>query len=775
MSSILTGLNDAQRAAVEYCSGPELVIAGAGSGKTRVLTHKIAYLLELGVQPDRIMALTFTNKAAREMKERIAALVGNGARRLWMGTFHSILLRLLRLHADRLGFRYDFTIYDAADSRSLVKLIIQELGLDEKQYKPAAIASAISNAKNSLVTPERYAADAEAMKLDSRAGKPMFARIFRMYCERCRTAQAMDFDDILVYANVLLRDNPDLAQYYQQWFEYVLVDEYQDTNFAQSLVVNRLVQAHQRLCVVGDDAQSIYAFRGANIANILGMRDRFPDLRLFKLERNYRSTQTIVKAAGSLIKHNRGQIPKEVYSENEVGEKLEVAEAFTDYEEAAFLAGAVQRRHRRSDSSYEDMAVLYRTNAQSRVLEEALRRQNIPYRIYGGLTFYQRKEVKDALAYFRLIVNHDDDEALRRIINYPARGIGKTTMDRVRDVAMHKGVSMWKVVSDPEGMGLPVNKGTAAKLSKFADMIAELHASAATLDAYALGQDVYNRTGLLAQFAGTSTPEEVSKHENLTELLGALKEFVERPHEEAPDPDGAKAITMGAFLSEVSLLTDQDSKEEDSTPKLTLMTVHAAKGLEFDHVFITGLEENLFPGSQTLDSPEELEEERRLLYVAITRARKTVWLSHANQRFRNGSTSDTIPSRFLSEIDSQYLSGTVSMRRNPMPEPPSWLSRPSRTNAQPAATPRPAAARRPSEPSSHRNLAPVKRRKSLATGTPGASGTAPFAPGDRVSHAKFGIGVITSYTDDPEPIVEADFTDYGHRKLLLRFASLQKL
>lgn len=779
MSSILTGLNDAQRAAVEYCSGPELVIAGAGSGKTRVLTHKIAYLLELGVQADRIMALTFTNKAAREMKERIAALVGNGARRLWMGTFHSILLRILRLHADRLGFRYDFTIYDAADSRSLVKLIIQELGLDDKKYenryKPSAIASAISNAKNALISPERYAADGRAMKADSYAGRSKFADIFRMYCERCRTAQAMDFDDILVYANILLRENPDLAQYYQQWFEYVLVDEYQDTNFAQSLVVNRLVQGHHRLCVVGDDAQSIYSFRGANIANILGMNERYPDLRLFKLERNYRSTQTIVKAAGSLIRHNRGQIPKEVYSENEPGEKLEVVEAYNDFEEASFLAGAVSRRLRLSQGTLEDMAVLYRTNAQSRVLEEALRRRSIPYRIYGGLTFYQRKEVKDALAYFRLTVNIDDDEALRRVINYPARGIGKTTMDRVRDVALNKGISMWKVVSDPDGQGLQVNKGTATKLHAFAEIIGELHSSAAKLDAYALGRDIYNRTGLLAQFANTSTPEEVSKRENLNELLAALKEFVERPREKESDTEDARTLTMGAFLSEVSLLTDQDSEEEDNTPKLTLMTVHAAKGLEFDHVFITGMEENLFPGSQSLDSPEELEEERRLLYVAITRARKTVWLSHANQRFRNGSTTDTIPSRFLSEIDGQYLNGAERRRWTPEPAPTSWLSMTARPSAPTSPTEsRFSAQHRPTEPSHTRNLAPVKRRKSSA---PAArpSGPAPFAPGDRVSHSKFGIGVITSYTDDPEPMVEADFTGYGHRKLLLRFASLEKL
>lgn len=767
MSQILASLSQVQREAVEYCSGPELVIAGAGSGKTRVLTHKIAYLLSLGVQPDRIMALTFTNKAAREMKERIASLVGPvPGRRLWMGTFHSMLLRLLRLHADRINYPRDFTIYDAADARSLVKLIISELGLDEKQYRPAAIASAISNAKNALLSPERYAADKQAMQQDNKAGKPMFARIFAMYAGRCRVAHAMDFDDILVYANILLRDNPDLARYYSQWFEYLLVDEYQDTNFAQALVVHRLAEAHGRLCVVGDDAQSIYSFRGANIDNILGMQDRYPDLRIFKLERNYRSTQNIVGAAGSLIRHNLGQLPKEVYSENEPGEKLEIVEAFSDMEEASLVAAAVTRRLRLSEGTLEDMAVLYRTNAQSRVLEEALRRRSIPYRIYGGLTFYQRKEVKDAIAYFRLVVNPDDDEALRRVINYPARGIGDTTMRKVRTLAMERNISLWQVVSDPEGTGLSVNRGTAAKLRAFAEMISALHADADRLDAYALGQDIYNRTSLLAQFAHSSTPEEISKYENLSELLNALKEFVKRPREEE---DMAGVPTMALFLSEVSLLTDQDTNEDDDTPKLTLMTVHAAKGLEFDHVFITGLEENLFPGSQALDNPKELEEERRLLYVAITRARKTVMLSYANQRFRNGSTDDTIASRFLLDIDEKYLRGSVRRRQYTRPAPP------PRPFTYPSKRPTPPT---PPLPSTRSRMVPVRPKRTKSTTPKAAANTgapALFSPGDRVRHDKFGNGLITSYTNDPEPMVEADFDDFGHRKLLLRFARLEKI
>ena len=770
MTQLLASLNPAQRAAVEYCSGPQLVIAGAGSGKTRVLTYKIAHLLELGIEPDRIMALTFTNKAAREMQERIAALVGSDkASRLWMGTFHSILLRMLRLHADRLGFRYDFTIYDAADSRSLVKLIINELGLDEKQYKPSSVAGAISNAKNALISPQRYAVNKDITTADNRAGRPLIARIYKMYCERCRLAQTMDFDDILVYANVLLRDNPDLTDYYSKWFQYVLVDEYQDTNFAQSLIVSRLVSGHGHLCVVGDDAQSIYSFRGANIENILGMQQRYPGLQLFKLERNYRSTKNIVEAAGSLIKYNPNQIPKNVYSENETGEKLQVVEAFTDIEESSLVAAAVSRRiHNSPGKTLEDMAILYRTNAQSRLLEEALRRRAIPYRIYGGLTFYQRKEVKDAIAYFRLAVNPDDDEALRRIINFPARGIGDTTMKKVRAVAMERGLSMWKVVADSSAVALNINKGTAAKLKAFADMMKEFQAEAEKVNAYDLGRDIFNRTGLFVQYAQSAVPEEISKHENLNELLGALKEYVERPRIDADN------VGMSAFLSEVSLLTDQDNEEDDDTPKLTLMTVHAAKGLEFDHVFITGLEENLFPGSQAVESPPEMEEERRLLYVAITRARKTVLLSYSRQRFRNGSTTDTIPSRFLQEINPQYLSGNVSRPTygyggnsgnggygsyggyGQQQAPRRFFKNEDRGYVKP------------------RNLVPLKPKKTRQAPF-AVPADAPYKPGDRVEHAKFGAGEVVNYTSDPEPIVEVNFEGFGLKRLILRFASLQKL
>lgn len=761
-TDFLECLNAAQRKAVEYTAGPELVIAGAGSGKTRVLTYKIAYLMRMGIAPERIMALTFTNKAAREMKERIAGMVGNiSAQRLWMGTFHSILLRILRLHADRLGFRYDFTIYDSTDTRSLLKMIVQELGLDEKQYKPATLANAISSAKNALISPLKYGMDHGTMQADTHSGRPMTAKIYSIYSQRCKVAQAMDFDDILYYSNVLLRDNPDIAEHYSRRFEYVLVDEYQDTNFAQSLIVYRLTRKHGHLCAVGDDAQSIYAFRGANIANILEMKKRYPTLELFKLERNYRSTKTIVAAAGSLIKHNRGQIKKEVYSENETGQKLEVIEAYNDTEEASLVAAAVSRRLRMSPGDTLDgMAVLYRTNAQSRTLEEALRRRAIPYRIYGGVTFYQRKEVKDALAYFRLSVNPYDDEALRRIINFPARGIGDTTMKKIRSVAMEKNVSMWQVVSDPEGNGLPVNKGTATKLKKFAEMMRCFNEEAGKVDAYALGRDIYNQAGLIALYAQSATPEEVSKHENLNELLNGLKEFVERPSEN-------DRHDMGSFLSEVSLLTDQDTTDDDNTAKLTLMTVHAAKGLEFDHVFITGLEENLFPGLQSLDSPEELEEERRLLYVAITRAKKTVMLSYANLRFRNGSVTETFPSRFLMDIDACYLTGMVRRNRydfDARPHHPAdyrqghhFFTYASGTTRQ---APKPIWERR-----EQKNTTSPKNSIAIPV-------NAPFKPGMKVRHAKFGSGRVTAYIADPEPMVEVNFKEFGPKKLILRFATL---
>lgn len=645
-------LNPQQKDAVVYKDGPSLVIAGAGSGKTRVLTYKIVDLLRNGFEPYRILALTFTNKAAREMKERIVKMVGEKvASRLWMGTFHSIFLRILHTHADRLGYPSNFTIYDASDSKSLVKMIIKELGLDDKAYKPATIANIISNSKNALISPEQYIADSDNYHADKRANRPLTGRIYQLYCQRCKVAGAMDFDDILVNMNILLRDNPDICRHYREFFRYILVDEYQDTNFSQHLIISQLTNDQGMLCVVGDDAQSIYSFRGANIANILQMEKRFPTLKTFKLERNYRSTQNIINAAGSLIEKNTQQLKKQVYSNNEVGEKILVVKTYSDMEEAYMVASLISTSKLIKHDSYEDYAILYRTNAQSRLLEESLRKRNIPYRIYGGFSFYQRKEIKDAISYFRVAVNPDDDEALRRIINYPARGIGETTMKKLIEAATQHGLSIWKILQDPKQYGVAVNSGTINKLNSFRLMIQEFNDDiAAGSDAYDVGRLIYNRTGILASLAHDNTPESISKQENLTELLSGLKEFVDLQRESGEDN-----VSLFNFLSEVSLATDQDQGDDNNEPKVTLMTVHAAKGLEFKHVFIVGAEEELFPSAMSMESLAQIEEERRLLYVAITRAKSTCVISFSSSRFRNGQTIFTRPSRFLSDIDKKYL------------------------------------------------------------------------------------------------------------------------
>ncbi|WP_439787619.1 ATP-dependent helicase, partial [Paramuribaculum intestinale] len=605
----LQQLNGQQRAAVEYVDGPSLVIAGAGSGKTRVLTYKIVHLLRCGYEPWRILALTFTNKAAREMRERIEALVGTEvASRLWMGTFHSIFARILRANADRIGFKSSFTIYDSADSKSLVKTIVKDLALDEKIYKPSSVISAISTAKNALISPEKYAADREIMRADADARRPRIHEIYRIYRDRCFTAGAMDFDDLLYYTNVLLRDNPDVLRHYQEFFRYVLVDEYQDTNFAQHLIVARICEEHHQLCVVGDDAQSIYSFRGANIRNILSMRDTYPGMKLFKLERNYRSTQNIINAANSLIEKNTEQIRKEVYSENKPGDRIEVVSSYSDLDESAIVANRISQVRMLTHDSYDEFAILYRTNAQSRILEESLRKRNIPYRIYGGLSFYQRKEVKDAVAYFRLAVNPDDDEALRRVINFPARGIGETTVNKVARTAMDCGVSMMAVLHDPDGFGLEVHSGTRRKLAAFASMVDRFAAQVASGDdALAVASEIIRATGLLSMLITDRTPESISKQENLNELLAGVKEFTEMRREE-----GEADLGLAAFLGQISLATDQDS-DDATEERVTLMTVHAAKGLEFNNVFIVGVEEDLFPSSMAQGSQSEIEEERRLL------------------------------------------------------------------------------------------------------------------------------------------------------------------
>lgn len=648
----LSQLNEPQRAAVEYLDGPALVIAGAGSGKTRVLTYKIVHLLNNGFEPYRILALTFTNKAAKEMRERISRLVDNRtASRLWMGTFHSIFARLLRRDAERIGFKPDFTIYDAADSKSLIKTIIKDMHLDDKVYKASTIQSAISTAKNALLSPEAYAANRELMEADKRSRRPLTAEIYRAYVGRCKVAGAMDFDDLLYNTNVLLRDNPDILNHYREFFQYILVDEYQDTNFAQHLIISQLGNRSNNICVVGDDAQSIYSFRGANIKNILNLKKAYPDLKTFKLEQNYRSTQNIINAANSLIEKNKYQIPKRVFSENEEGLRIEVVKCYSDLEEGAIVANRLAERKIDSGESYEDFAILYRTNAQSRVLEESLRKRNIPYRIYGGLSFYQRKEIKDAVAYMRLAINPDDDEALRRIINYPARGIGETTLGKLLRAAIENNLSIWAVLNRLDSLDLGLNSGTKKKLEGFRGIIESfIKLNEEGADAETIAIKIIRETGLLSMLLHDNTPESISKQENIKELLSGVKEFVDTRREQDEEAD----ISLAEYLGQISLLTDQD-QEGDNQERVTMMTVHAAKGLEFGNVFIVGAEEELFPSAMAMSSPYEIEEERRLMYVAITRAKHFCMISYAQSRYRNGQTTSCSPSRFLRDIDSRYL------------------------------------------------------------------------------------------------------------------------
>ena len=651
MEDYIQQLNDQQKDAVLYTEGPQLVIAGAGSGKTRVLTYKIVHLLRLGYEPWRILALTFTNKAAREMRERIEAIVGPAiASRLWMGTFHSIFARILRANAQHIGFKSNFTIYDTSDSKSLIKTIIKDMNLDDKIYKSSVVMSAISSAKNALISPERYAASADIMEADRRAKRPLIYEIYRVYRNRCVVNGAMDFDDLLYYTNILLHDHPEILRHYQEFFRYVLVDEYQDTNFAQHLIVSEICKESHNLCVVGDDAQSIYSFRGANIRNILNLKKNYSDLRIFKLEQNYRSTQNIINAANSLIAKNTEQIPKNVFSRNAVGSRVEVVQSFSDYEEAYLVANRISQLKMKQHDSYEEYAVLYRTNAQSRILEESLRKRNIPYRIYGGLSFYQRKEIKDAIAYFRLSVNPDDDEAFKRVINYPKRGIGETTVNKILRSAIDNGVSAWRVISEPYNYGLDVNSGTALKLQGFHNLISEfIDMNARGESADIIARHIIDRTTLLSSLKTDRTPESISKQENLQELLSGVGEFVAGKIEE-----GSEGTSLTDFLGEVSLATDQDTQETQEA-SITLMTVHAAKGLEFNNVFIVGVEEELFPSAMSCDSLAEIEEERRLLYVAITRAKENCIISYASSRFRNGQTKTCSPSRFLKDIDRSYL------------------------------------------------------------------------------------------------------------------------
>ena len=659
---LLNDLNESQRKAVEYIDGPSLVIAGAGSGKTRVLTYKIAYLLQQGVKPWTIMALTFTNKAAREMKERIGKLVGQElAQHLYMGTFHSIFSRILRAEAQHIGFTNNFTIYDESDSRSLIKTIVKEMGLDEKVYKPASVHSRISMAKNNLMSAENYARDKELYQADQRAKMPRVGDIFITYVQRCQQANAMDFDDLLTLTFKLFQEHEDIRKKYADRFDFLLVDEYQDTNHAQMRIVMQLCKEKERVCAVGDDSQSIYSFRGANIDNILSFQSRFKGAKLFKLEQNYRSTQSIVEAANSLIKHNSNQIPKNVYSKNDKGESLIYKPAYSDKEEALIVCREIKRIKRQDDCQYSDFAILYRTNAQSRSFEEEFRKQGIPYRIYGGLSFFQRKEIKDVIAYFRLVANPDDEEAFKRIINYPARGIGNTTLAKIATCALDNHVSFWQVISSPEHYGLGVNKGTLAKLESFRLMISGFVEKSASMNAFDLGDTIVKESGISADIykSGSRDPEDLARQENLEELLGGMQSFVEECREEGREQEAY----LTDYLQGVALLTDLDSKGDDDEPRVSLMTVHASKGLEFPTVFVVGLEENIFP-SAIVSTLRELEEERRLLYVAITRAEKHCVLTSAKNRFRYGKMEFGNPSRFIKEIDSAFIQEDSEMPHN---------------------------------------------------------------------------------------------------------------
>ena len=673
---LLNDLNEAQRAAVEYIDGPSLVIAGAGSGKTRVLTYKIAYLLSQGMKPWSIMALTFTNKAAREMKERIGKLVGNDlAQHLYMGTFHSIFSRILRAEAEHIGFNNNFTIYDESDSRSLIKAIVKEMGLDDKKYKPAAVHAKISMAKNNLMSAAAYEGDAAIFEQNKRAQMPEVGKIFVAYVQRCKQANAMDFDDLLMLTYQLFREHEDIRHKYAARFDYVLVDEYQDTNHVQMSIVMQLCQEKQRVCAVGDDSQSIYSFRGANIDNILNFQRQFQGTRLFKLEQNYRSTQTIVEAANSLIKHNRNQIPKDVFSENAKGEKIQYKPAYSDKEEAAIVAKDVKRIRREDGCQYSDFAILYRTNSQSRSFEEEFRKQGIPYRIYGGLSFYQRKEIKDIIAYFRLVANPDDEEAIKRIINYPARGIGATTVLKIADCAHQNQVSFWEVIGAPERYGLAVNKGTMNKLENFRLLISSFIERAQITDVYELGDAIIKESGISQDIMSGKDADDLARQENLEEFLSGMSAFVEERREEGRFDE----LFMQDYLQDVALLTDADSDGDKDEPRVSLMTVHAAKGLEFPTVFVVGLEENIFPSPLSAASLRELEEERRLLYVAITRAEKHCILTNAKNRWRYGKMEFDNPSRFIDEIDGKLIDSLdeaggslFGSRADSMSDQPEW-------------------------------------------------------------------------------------------------------
>ena len=807
---ILQQLNESQRDAVLYCDGASLVIAGAGSGKTRVLTYKIAWLLQQGMAPWQILALTFTNKAAREMKERIGRLVGNEqARYLQMGTFHSVFARILRAEAERIGFNSNFTIYDQTDARSLVKTIIKEMQLDDKVYKPSSVADRISMAKNHLILPQQYAQSNWA-KDDAQQKRPQLCNIYIRYVERCRQANAMDFDDLLVQTWMLFGKHEDIRQKYVEKFQFVLVDEYQDTNFAQQAIVYQLTKERQCVCVVGDDAQSIYSFRGANIDNILNFQTQYKNAKLFKLEQNYRSTQLIVQAANSLIRRNERQIPKNVFSKNEHGERLQLKPAYSDKEEAMIVTQDIKRLRRQDHCNWSDFAILYRTNSQSRSFEEQMRKDNIPYRIYGGLSFYQRKEIKDVIAYFRLIANPDDEEAFKRIVNYPARGIGDTTVGKVIQTAQSYGVSLWQVIKEPGLFPMDVSKGTMTKLQNFRMLIEGWIGRLNTEDAYTLGHDIIMNSGISKDIYSGRNPEDISRQENLEEFLGGMQDFVESRREE----DMGDQVYLPDFLQEVALLTDLDSDNGDENDKVTLMTIHSAKGLEFPTVFVVGLEENIFPSPMCTNSMRELEEERRLLYVAITRAEKHCILTCAQNRWRYGRMEYDTPSRFIRDIDPELLDvqsetsgaygsgNTYGNHRRYESEGPEWMQNPRPVATQFKADPKPRlVAPRQEEKSVDPFGEGFKRLYQQQTGKPLGSTSKPTipsgnfksvnraipprpmasdaAPGDlhegtRIEHQRFGIGTVIKIEGTGENAkATVEFKNTGTKQLLLKFAKFK--
>ena len=750
-NEILQQLNESQREAVVYCDGASLVIAGAGSGKTRVLTYKIAWLLEQGMRPWQILALTFTNKAAREMKERIGRLVGEEqARYLQMGTFHSVFARILRVEADKIGYNANFTIYDQTDARSLVKAIIKEMALDDKVYKPASVADRISMAKNHLLLPQAYASSPSAAD-DAQQKRPAVKDIYLRYAERCRQANAMDFDDLLVQTWLLFENHEDARRKYAERFQFVLVDEYQDTNYAQQAIVYQLTKEHQRICVVGDDAQSIYSFRGANIDNILNFQSQYRDARLFKLEQNYRSTQLIVKAANSLIQRNERQIPKNVFSRNEPGERLQLKAAYSDKEEAMIVTQDIMRIRRQENSHWADFAILYRTNSQSRSFEEQMRKDNIPYRIYGGLSFYQRKEIKDVIASFRLTANPDDEEAFKRIVNYPARGIGDTTVNKIIQTAQAYGVSLWQVVKDPVLFPMQVSKGTMTKIANFCQLIEGWIARIGTEDAYTLGHDIIMNSGISRDIYSGRNPEDIARQENLEEFLGGMQDFVESRKEE----DMGDHVYLTDFLQEVALLTDLDSDSGDENDKVTLMTIHSAKGLEFPTVFVVGLEENIFPSPMCTNSMRELEEERRLLYVAITRAEKHCILTCAQNRWRYGRMEYDTPSRFIRDIDPELLDVKNEKGGGYPGSRAEWMQNPRPVATQFRADPKPRA---------------VAPRQEPVAATPAGS----LHEGATIEHQRFGIGKVVRIEGTGENTkATVDFRNAGSKQLLLKFAKLR--